>query len=67
MNSDTENLISLAKVLSKPYLIASIILSVLLLISIGGNVYQATRETEVVIGGTDFVYSDNNTNSIKNE
>lgn len=46
---DTEKLIAMAKILAKPYFIVCIILSILLAVSVGGNVYQATLENEIVI------------------
>lgn len=61
---DTEKLISMAKMLAKPYFIVCIILSILLAVSVGGNIYQATLETEVVIEGTNFESSDYNNNSV---
>lgn len=46
---DTEKLISMAKILAKPYFVVCIILSVLLAVSVVGNVYQATLENEITI------------------
>lgn len=45
--NDLEKLISLAHVVAKPYLIAVWILSVLLLLSVGANVYLATQDVIV--------------------
>ena len=61
--NDLEKLIRLAHVVAKPYLIAVWVLSVLLLISVGANVYLATIEKEVVIE-QDNDFSDFNTNGI---
>lgn len=44
---DLEKIIDLAKMLSKPWQIATYFLSVLLVISILGNIYLATQEVEV--------------------
>jgi NADH:ubiquinone oxidoreductase subunit 6 (subunit J) len=44
---DLEQLIKLSKAVAKPYVIAVGILSILLLISICGNIYMATQGTEV--------------------
>lgn len=46
---DTEKLISMAKTLARPYFIVCIILSILLAVSVVGNVYQATLENETTI------------------
>lgn len=44
---DLEQLIKLSKTVAKPYVIAVGILSILLLISVCGNIYMATQGTEV--------------------
>lgn len=46
---DLEQLIKLSKTVAKPYVIAVGILSVLLLSSICGNIYQAINGVDVVI------------------
>lgn len=46
---DLEQLIKLSKTVAKPYIIAVGILSVLLLVSVGGNIYQAVRGVDVTI------------------
>ena len=61
--NDLEKLIRLAHVVARPYLIAVWVLSVLLLLSVGANVYLATVEKEVVIE-QDNDFSDFNTNGI---
>lgn len=61
--NDLEKLIRLAHVVAKPYLIAVWVLSVLLLLSVGANVYLATVEKEVIIE-QDNDLSDFNNNGI---
>lgn len=46
---DLEKIIELAKILAKPYKITTYILSVLLVISILGNIYLATQNVDVVV------------------
>lgn len=60
---DLEQLIKLSKTVAKPYIIAVGILSALLLISVGGNVYQATRSYDVTIEQSN-TESDNNINGV---
>lgn len=60
---DLEQLIKLSKTVAKPYIIAVGILSTLLLISVGGNVYQATRSYDVTIEQSN-TESDNNINGV---
>jgi hypothetical protein len=55
---DLEKIIDLAKILSKPWQIATYFLSILLVISLLGNIYLATEEVEVTIE------ADNNTESV---
>lgn len=63
--NDLEELIRLARIVSKPYLIAVWVLSGLLLLSVGANVYLATIENEVIIEhNADFNNSDNNDNHL---
>lgn len=47
--NELEDLIRLSHVVAKPYLIAVWVLSVLLLLSVGANVYLATVENEFII------------------
>ena len=63
MKKDLEELIQLAHVVAKPYLIAVWVLSILLLLSVGANVYLATVEKEVIIE-QDNDLSDFNNNGI---
>lgn len=60
---DLEQLIKLSKTVAKPYVIAVGILSFLLLISIGGNIYQATRGYDVFVE-QENTYSDHNINGV---
>lgn len=63
--NELEDLIRLAHVVAKQYLIAVWVLSVLLLLSVGANVYLATIENEVIIEhNADFNNSDNNDNHL---
>ena len=63
--NDLENLIKMANIVAKPWKISVAILSVLLLLSVGANVYLATIENEVIIEhNTDFNNSDNNDNHL---
>ena len=63
--NELEDLIRLARMVAKPYLIAVWILSALLLISVGANVYLATVENEVIIEhNADFDNSNNNDNHL---
>lgn len=55
---DLEKIIDLAKILSKPWQIATYFLSILLVISLLGNIYLATEEVEVTIE------ADNNIESV---
>ena len=61
--NELEDLIRLAHVVAKPYLIAVWVLSALLFISVGANVYLATIEKEVIIE-QDNDFSDYNTNGV---
>lgn len=60
---DLQELIKLAKTISKPYIWAVGILSALLLLSVGGNIYQATRSYDVTIEQSN-TESDNNINGV---
>lgn len=46
---DLEQLIKLSKTVAKPYMWAVGILSALLLLSVGGNIYQAINGVDVTI------------------
>ena len=54
-------LIRLAKIVAKPYEIAMWVFFILLLISVGANVYQAVNGVEVIVDSNNsFVEADNN-------
>lgn len=55
--NDLEKLIRLSHVVAKPYLIAVWVLSVLLLLSVGANVYLATVENVITIDADNNVES----------
>lgn len=55
---DLEKIIDLSKMLSKPWQIATYFLSVLLVISILGNIYLATQEVEVILEADNNIDSD---------
>lgn len=60
---DLEQLIKLSKTVAKPYVIAVGILSFLLLVSVCGNIYQATRGYDVFVE-QENTYSDYNINGV---
>lgn len=60
---DLEQLIKLSKTVAKPYIIAVGVLSTLLLISVGGNIYQATKKQNITIE-QENIDSDFNNNGI---
>lgn len=60
---DLQELIKLAKTISKPYVWAVGILSALLLLSVGGNIYQATNGCNMVLE-QENIESDNNINGV---
>ena len=60
---DLQELIKLAKTVSKPYIWAVGILSALLLISVGGNIYMATKKQNITIE-QENIESDFNNNGI---
>ena len=60
---DLEQLIKLSKTVAKPYVIAVGILSFLLLVSVCGNIYQATRSYDITIEQQN-AESDNNINGV---
>ena len=57
-NMDLEKIIDLAKMLSKPWQIATYSLSVLLVISLLGNIFLATQEVEVILEADNNIDSD---------
>lgn len=63
---DLQELIKLAKSISKPYVWAVGILSALLLLSIGGNIYQAIVGVDVTIEQANND-SDNSINGVINK
>lgn len=63
---DLQELIKLAKSISKPYVWAVGILSALLLLSVGGNIYQAIVGVDVTIEQANND-SDNSINGVINE
>lgn len=63
--NDLENLIKMANIVAKPWKMSVAILSVLLLLSVGANVYLATIENEVIIE-QDNNFSDYNKNGMNN-
>jgi hypothetical protein len=60
---DLQELIKLAKTISKPYIWAVGILSALLLLSVGGNIYMATKKQNITIE-QENIESDFNNNGI---
>ncbi len=59
--NDLEKLIELAKIVSKPWVIATSVLSALLGISVAGNIYMSLSGVEVTIS------ADNNIESVINQ
>lgn len=55
---DLEKIIDLAKMLSKPWQIATYVLSLLLLLSVLGNIYLATVENEIILEADNNIDSD---------
>lgn len=47
--NDLEKLIELAKIVSKPWVVATSVLSALLGLSVAGNIYMATVENIITI------------------
>lgn len=65
---DIENLVKLAKQGAKPWAIVSYVLAALLGLSVGGNIYQAIQQQEIIIENeTNFTHSNYNGNSINNQ
>lgn len=65
-NNDLEELIRLSHIVARPYAVAVWVLSVLLLISVGANVYLATIENEVIIEQENN-HADFNLNGMNND
>lgn len=59
---DIEKLVTLAKQVAKPWAIVAYVLAALLGLSIGGNIYQATQTTNVIVEqeNTSSHYTNNN-------
>ena len=55
--NELEELIRLARIVAKPYYVAVWILSILLLLSVGANVYLATIENVITIDADNNVES----------
>lgn len=55
--NDLENLIKMANIVAKPWKISVAILTVLLLISVGANVYLATQTTEITFDANENSFS----------
>lgn len=55
--NDLENLIKMANVVAKPWKISVAILTVLLLLSVGANVYLATQTTEITFDANENSFS----------
>ena len=47
--NDLEKLIELSKIIAKPWVIATYVLAFLLLLSVVGNIYLSTVESEITI------------------
>lgn len=62
--SELTKLIRLAKIVAKPWVIATSVLSILLGASMAANVYMVTQKVDVDENDADFIHSDNNTNII---
>lgn len=45
--SDIEELIKLSKIVARPWFIATVLLAILLIVSICGNIYQATKGVDI--------------------
>ena len=66
MPNELEKLITLAKVVARPWVIATYVLAGLLALSVVGNIYLATHGSEISIeSDADFISSDNNVNNIQ--
>lgn len=60
---DLKEIIELAKIIAKPWQIATYVLAFLLLCSVIGNIYLATQEVEILVE-QDYDSSNNNTNNV---
>lgn len=66
--NDLQKLIELAKIVAKPWVIATSVLSFLLCLSVAGNIYMINKKANVIIENeADFISSDNNVNAIIKE
>ena len=61
---ELQELVKLSRAIAKPYMWAVGILSALLLVSVGGNIYMASLETEVIIE-QENIEANLNTNGIR--
>lgn len=59
--NNLEELIKLSKIVARPWFIATVLLAILLIISICGNIYQATKGVSVTFD------ADNNIESTVNQ
>lgn len=61
-----DKLITLAKLIARPWVIATWVLAGLLVLSVVGNVYLATQKVEITIDSdANFTDSDNNVNTVQ--
>lgn len=64
MPNDLEKLITLAKLVARPWVIATYVLAGLLALSVAGNIYLATSSTDVILeqenNNSDFNINQNN-------
>lgn len=61
-----DKLITLAKLIARPWFIATWILAGLLVLSVIGNIYLATQKVEITIDSdANFTDSDNNINTVQ--
>lgn len=61
-----DKLITLAKLIARPWVVATWVLAGLLILSVCGNIYLATQKVDVIIDNVaDFTDSDNNVNNIQ--
>lgn len=64
MPNELEKLITLAKVVARPWVIATYVLAGLLALSVVGNVYLATSSTDIILeqenNNSDFNVNQNN-------
>lgn len=55
--NDLEELIKLSKIVARPWFIATIVLLFLLILSICGNIYQATKGVDVTFDANSNIES----------